>query len=158
VLSCTEIPMEGVTMLEKHISDTSRQSLVTWKTRVTYITSVMWTNQWRVWPFSRDACRQYASLMSHQQWCVLLGRVTDDYSLWLIQPRHITGVDLISNEFYQNASLMTIYKNKKRENLYIGPILFGTHSLHSCNISFGCRSISHYTCFIQFSNQIIYKV
>jgi hypothetical protein len=29
---------------KKHISDASRQSLVTRKTRVTYITSVMWTN------------------------------------------------------------------------------------------------------------------
>jgi len=30
------------TMPDFHISDTARQSLVTQKTRVTYITSVMW--------------------------------------------------------------------------------------------------------------------
>jgi hypothetical protein len=33
--------LAGFTMPEKYISDASRQSLVTWKTRVTYVASLM---------------------------------------------------------------------------------------------------------------------
>jgi hypothetical protein len=37
-----------ITMPEKHISDASRRSSVTQKRRVTYVASLMWTQQWRV--------------------------------------------------------------------------------------------------------------
>ena len=55
LISCVEVEMKSTvdctlafTMPEKLISDASRQSLVTRKTRVTYIASVMWKDQWRV--------------------------------------------------------------------------------------------------------------
>ena len=67
-----------------------------------------------------------------------------DFRHGLIQLRRVAGVDLISDSFSEYASLMTIYKKK------IQVLLFSSHFLHlSINLT-------HYTCFVHFSNQITY--